>query len=68
VNGIVGTEVSTSKNISLNGKSSFQNKKNEGSTALINPANVYVPPLRIELGTIKNFVTAREQNDADFCT
>jgi hypothetical protein len=33
---------------------------------LINPEKVYLPPLHIQLGLIKNIVTAMDQNSVGF--
>jgi hypothetical protein len=41
-------------------------QKNVPNTPLINPENVYLPPLHIKLGLIKNFVKTMDQISAGF--
>jgi hypothetical protein len=41
-------------------------QKNVVNTPLINPENIYTPPVHIKLGLIKNFVKATDQNSAGF--
>jgi hypothetical protein len=40
--------------------------KNVVDTPLVNPEEVYLSPLHIKLGHIKNVVTAVDQNSAGF--
>ena len=41
-------------------------QKNAINNPLVNPEKVYLPPLPIKLGLIKNFVKAMDQNTAGF--
>ena len=67
VSGIVGTEnIITCKEQWPKQESLIPGQKNAVYTPLINPEKVYLPPLHIKLGPIKNFVNAMDQNSARF--
>ena len=44
----------------------YSRTENVANTPLINPDKVYLPPLCIKLGLIRNFVEAMHQNNAGF--
>jgi hypothetical protein len=41
-------------------------QKNVTSQPLVNPENVFLPPLHIKFGLMKNFVKATNQNGSEF--
>jgi hypothetical protein len=41
-------------------------KKNVLNNPLVNPEKVFLPPLHVKLGLMKNFVKGMDKNDAGF--
>jgi hypothetical protein len=67
VSGIVGTKIIIAlKNICLKENRSFQ-EINAVTTPLIGPEKVYLPPLHIQLGLLKNSVKQCIKTALDLC-